>query len=64
MVLGVCEAGCSRCSISDEPWGFPTLLLQQGEETVIAPSWQVDDFASFLLITFLFAVLDEDAPPA
>jgi CHAT domain-containing protein len=54
--------GRSRCSISDEPWGFPTLLLQQGAETVVAPSWQVDDFASFLLITFLFAVLDEDTP--
>jgi hypothetical protein len=27
-----------------------------GKEAVVAPSWQVDDFAPFLLITFLFAV--------
>jgi CHAT domain len=62
VVLGVREAGRSRRSMADEPWGFPTLLLQQGAEAVVAPSWQVDDFAPFLLITFLFAVLDEDTP--
>jgi CHAT domain-containing protein len=57
VVLGVCEAGRSRRSLSDEPLGFPTLLLQGGAAVVLAPAWQVDDFASFLFSSRLFDAL-------
>lgn len=60
IILGVCEAGRSRRSLSDEPLSFPTLLLQGGVFRVAAPSWQVDDFASFFYITRLLELLDED----
>jgi CHAT domain-containing protein/tetratricopeptide (TPR) repeat protein len=53
VVLGVCEAGKSRRSLSDEPLSFPTLLTDLGARLVIAPSWQVEDFSSYLLVTRL-----------
>lgn len=56
VVLGVCEAGRSRRSLSDEPLGFPALFLQGGAATVLAPLWEVDDFASFLFVTKIFDV--------
>jgi tetratricopeptide (TPR) repeat protein len=59
-ILGICEAGRSRRSISDEPFSFPTLLQQGGVARVAAPSWRVDDFASFFYITRLLELLDED----
>lgn len=59
VLLGICETGRSRRSVSDEPWGFPTLLLQAGARTVVAPSWPVDDFASFLLVTYLVDEMDD-----
>jgi CHAT domain-containing protein len=64
VILGVCEAGKSRRSISDEPFGFPTLLLHAGAPLVAAPAWKVDDFASFLFLTRLFAELAAGAGPA
>jgi tetratricopeptide (TPR) repeat protein len=54
VVLGVCEAGRSRRSLSDEPLGFPALFLQAGASLVLAPLWEVDDFASFLFVTKVF----------
>jgi tetratricopeptide (TPR) repeat protein len=51
IILGVCEAGRSRRSISDEPWGFGSLLLSEAVRTVVAPAWQVDDLSSCLIIT-------------
>jgi tetratricopeptide (TPR) repeat protein len=54
VVLGVCEAGRSRRSTSDEPFGFPALFLQAGAAKVLAPLWEVDDFASFLFVTKIF----------
>lgn len=51
VVLGVCEVGRSRRSLSDEPLGFPALFLQGGAAMVLAPLWEVDDFASFLFVT-------------
>lgn len=54
VVLGACEAGRTHRGPSDEPLGFPALLLRRGAATVIAPSWQVDDLASLLLLTQLY----------
>ena len=54
VVLGVCEAGRSRRSLSDEPLGFPALFLHGGASMVLAPLWEVDDFASFLFVTKVF----------
>ena len=51
VVLGVCESGRSRRSTSDEPLGFPMMLLQAGVGQVVAPCWRIDDFASFLWMT-------------
>jgi CHAT domain len=51
VILGACEAGKSRRSLSDEPFGFPMMLLQLGCREVAAPCWKVDDFASFVLLT-------------
>jgi CHAT domain-containing protein len=51
VILGACEAGKSPESSSDEPIGFPEMLLQLGCEQVAAPSWPVDDFASFVFLT-------------
>jgi tetratricopeptide (TPR) repeat protein len=51
VVLGACEAGRTHRGPSDEPFGFPALLLRRGAATVVAPSWQVDDLASLLLLT-------------
>jgi CHAT domain-containing protein len=63
VVLGVCEAGRSRRSVSDEPWSFPALLLQQGARAVVAPAWPVDDLTSLLLVTrFLDELADAGAP--
>lgn len=58
VVLGVCEAGRSRRSLSDEPLGFPAMLLQGGVAAVLAPAWQVDDFASFVFVSKLFDAIN------
>jgi CHAT domain-containing protein len=58
VVLGVCEAGRVRRSLSDEPLGFPAMLLQSGVTAVLAPAWQVDDFASFLFISKMFEAIN------
>ncbi len=57
IVLGVCEAGRTRRSVSDEPLGFPGLFVQSGVRTAVAPIWKVDDFASLLFLTQFFARL-------
>lgn len=54
VVLGACEAGRTHRAPSDEPFGFPALLLRRGAAAVVAPSWQVDDLASLLLLTELY----------
>jgi hypothetical protein len=54
VVLGACEAGRTHRTPSDEPLGFPALLLRRGAAAVIAPSWPVDDLASLLLLTELY----------
>lgn len=59
VVLGVCEAGRYQSSVSDEPIGFPTMLLQGGIATILAPVWQVDDLASFLFFSKLFEELNK-----
>jgi tetratricopeptide (TPR) repeat protein len=59
VVLGVCEAGRYQSSVSDEPIGFPTMLLQGGITTILAPVWQVDDLASFLFFSKLFEELNK-----
>lgn len=64
VVLGVCEAGKSRRSLSDEPVSFPGFLVTLGAGLVIAPMWQVDDFASFLFISRLFRELHAGHHPA
>jgi CHAT domain-containing protein len=53
VVLGVCEAGRSRRSRSDEPIGFPGLLSGAGVGAVVAPMWPVDDFASMIFLNRL-----------
>lgn len=62
--LGVCESGRSRRSVSDEPIGFPVMLLQLGVRTVVAPCWQVDDFAAFLWMTRFCDAVEGGAPVA
>ena len=62
VVLGVCEAGRSRRSVSDEPLAFPTLLVRQGVQTVVAPLWPVDDFTAFLFTTKFFGMMQ--GPPS
>jgi CHAT domain-containing protein/tetratricopeptide (TPR) repeat protein len=64
VVLGVCEAGKTRRSVSDEPLGFPSVLVQGGVATAVAPMWQVDDFASLMFMTHLFDCLREQMSPA
>jgi CHAT domain-containing protein len=54
VVLGVCEAGRSRRTASDEPLGFPGLLILSGVSVVVAPLWPVDDLAALLFVTRLF----------
>lgn len=54
VVLGVCEAGRFRRSVSDEPLGFPALLQHAGVSAVLAPLWKVDDFASFIFLSLFF----------
>jgi CHAT domain-containing protein len=51
IILGVCESGKFRRSISDEPIGFSTIFLQAGVQTVLAPAWRIDDFPSFLFLS-------------
>jgi tetratricopeptide (TPR) repeat protein len=60
VLLGVCEAGQQRRSVSDEPFGFPAMLLQGGAAAVLAPLWKVDDFASLHFMTRLMALLRDD----
>jgi len=59
VLLGVCEAGQQRRSVSDEPFGFPAMLLQCGATAVLAPLWKVDDFASLHFMTQLAASLHQ-----
>ena len=54
VVLGVCEAGRSRRTASDEPIGFPGLLILSGVSVVVAPLWPVDELAALLFVTRLF----------
>jgi hypothetical protein len=62
VILGVCEAGLQRQSVSDEPIGFPALLLLAGAGAVLAPLWKVDDFASLHFMTQLTAHLKRNVP--
>jgi tetratricopeptide (TPR) repeat protein len=64
VVLGICEAGKSRRSLSDEPVSFPGFLVSMGARLVIAPMWQVDDFASFLFMRRLFQGIHAGIHPA
>jgi tetratricopeptide (TPR) repeat protein len=64
LVLGVCEAGRVRRTVSDEPLGFPAIFMHQGVRTVIAPMWKVDDFASLFFITDIFRRIEAGALPA
>lgn len=59
--MGVCEGGRSRRSLSDEPVGFPAMLLQLNAQVVLAPAWQVDDFASCLFLSKFFNSMKEGA---
>ena len=51
VVLGACETGRNRRSLSDEPLGFPAALVHAGADAVLAPMWPVDDFSSCLYLT-------------
>jgi hypothetical protein len=64
IVLGVCEAGKSQQSLSDEPIGFSGLLVQSGVPAVIAPLWKVDDFSSLIFMTYLVDRLRNGMHPA
>jgi hypothetical protein len=59
VVLGACETGRNRRSLSDEPLGFPAALVHAGANAVLAPMWGVDDFSSCLYLTrFISCVRD------
>ncbi|MFA3919553.1 CHAT domain-containing protein [Ruegeria hyattellae] len=64
LILSCCEAGVSQQSNSDEPFGFPAILQAAGVSGLIAPSWRVDDLATFLLITRLQQELATGSAPA
>lgn len=64
VVLGACEAARTRRSLSDEPIGFPGMLVQTGVRAVLAPLWKVDDFATLLYLTHFFKVLKAGTSPA
>jgi CHAT domain-containing protein len=54
VVLGVCEGGRSNISYSDEPIGFPGILIKAGVPAIVAPMWMVDDFATHLFLSMFF----------
>jgi CHAT domain-containing protein len=54
LVLGACEAGRQRRSMSDEPVGFTGALVEFGVRAVLAPLWKVDDLAASLFLTRFF----------
>jgi tetratricopeptide (TPR) repeat protein len=60
VVLGVCEVGRSRRTYSDEPIGFPGVLIQAGVPAVVAPMWRVDDFSSLLFLTTFFQLVSKN----
>lgn len=64
VILGVCEAGKARHSLSDEPVSFPSLLISLGAGLVIAPLWKVEDFSSFLFIKKLNSMIQSGIHPA
>jgi len=64
VIMGICEAGKSRRSYSDEPVSFPTFLTSLGAKLAIAPAWPVDDFSSFLMITRIIREVKSGMPPA
>jgi len=64
IVLGVCEAARTRRSLSDEPLGFPSVLVQEGVGAVIAPMWKVDDFSSLLFLSRFFQQIRDGEHPA
>jgi len=64
IILGVCESGRFRRSVSDEPIGFPGLLIQGGVDAVIAPMWEVDDFSSHIFLTKFWNLLVNGNHPA
>lgn len=64
VILGACEAGKSRRSLSDEPLSFPTMFEKIGAKMVIAPLWEVDDLCAHLTITRILAAVKEGIHPA
>jgi len=64
VVLGACEAARTRRSLSDEPIGFPGMLVQTGVRAVLAPLWKVDDFATLLFLTHFFDAVKAGTNPA
>jgi len=64
VVLGACEAARTRRSLSDEPIGFPGMLVQTGVRAVLAPLWKVDDFATLLFLTHFFDTVKAGIHPA
>jgi tetratricopeptide (TPR) repeat protein len=63
VVLGACEAARTRRSLSDEPFGFPGMLVQAGVGAVLAPLWKVDDYSTLLYLTHFFETIDAGANP-
>ncbi|UCE06738.1 MAG: CHAT domain-containing protein, partial [bacterium] len=59
MILGACESGKFRRSLSDEPIGFSTIFLQAGVRVVLAPAWRIEDFPTFLFISKLMEGIQE-----
>jgi CHAT domain-containing protein len=64
VVLGACEAARTRRSQSDEPLGFPGMLVEGGVTAVLAPLWKVDDFASLVFVSRFLEQLREGKHPA
>ena len=64
VVLGVCDIGINRLSYSDEPIGFPGVLIKAGASAVVAPMWMVDDFSSHLFLTTFFEFLSGGMHPS
>jgi tetratricopeptide (TPR) repeat protein len=63
VVLGACETARTRRSVSDEPLGFPGMMIQAGVRAVLAPLWKADDFSSLIFLTHFFEAIKAGANP-
>ncbi|GAA1638959.1 hypothetical protein GCM10009733_040130 [Nonomuraea maheshkhaliensis] len=57
-VLSACESGVPGASLLDEVVGLPSAMLQAGVPGIIGTLWQVDDFATLLMVMRFYELWD------